>query len=475
MVVVGAVAGLVHAGCGKKAPPLAPFVDEPAAVADLSARRLGSDVFLEFTVPRQNSDGREPADVSEMLVYGFTGKPVDELGLPLEDEEFLEFATLVDTVAVRPPPLEVEDEEDESDEDGEGEQSGRYVGNEAQPFRELVEPPPLMFGPPDPRPGQGEPVSVRAVLDEAALIPTVVDTGREPPEPDEDEGVAIVDLYDFAEPPAIDVRILAPLRRFFATAGLSARGRIGPLSPKLELPLYALPPPPSVPTLHYTENEISLDWLPPSGAPRRIQEPAVLPVAAPLDPAAPAAAPVPPRLPGRPIFDQLAPYRYNVYELKPVEDRRAAPQPLNLTPLTEPSYTDLRVDLRARRCYVVRTMSTYDTVVLESEASEPACVGFVDTFAPAAPVGLGAVGSEGGISLIWNANTEEDLAGYLILRGTPTSETLAPLTLAPIAETTYRDTDVRSGERYMYAVVAVDAAIPPNRSAESNRVTDTAR
>ena len=77
--------------------------------------------------------------------------------------------------------------------------------------------------------------------------------------------------------------------------------------------------------------------------------------------------------------------------------------------------------------------------------------------------------------MIWNANTEEDLDGYLVLRGTLTNEALVPLMSEPISETTYRDADVKHGQRYVYAVVAVDTTLPPNLSAESNRVTETAR
>jgi fibronectin type 3 domain-containing protein len=50
-----------------------------------------------------------------------------------------------------------------------------------------------------------------------------------------------------------------------------------------------------------------------------------------------------------------------------------------------------------------------------------------------------------------------------------------PVTAAPITETTYRDTTAVPGVRYVYAVVAVDNATPPNRSAPSNRVEESAR
>ena len=71
----------------------------------------------------------------------------------------------------------------------------------------------------------------------------------------------------------------------------------------------------------------------------------------------------------------------------------------------------------------------------------------------------------GAINLIWDANTEADLGGYLVLRGEAPGDTLQPLTPQPIRETRYRDTAVKPGVRYVYAIVAVDRATPPNRSA----------
>ena len=99
----------------------------------------------------------------------------------------------------------------------------------------------------------------------------------------------------------------------------------------------------------------------------------------------------------------------------------------------------------------------------------------VDTFPPAAPKGLAAVSGSAAINLIWDANTEADLGGYVVLRGEAPGDTLQPLTPQPIRETRYRDTTVQPGARYVYAIVAVDRASPPNRSAQSNKVEETAR
>ena len=50
---------------------------------------------------------------------------------------------------------------------------------------------------------------------------------------------------------------------------------------------------------------------------------------------------------------------------------------------------------------------------------------------------------------------------------------LKPITLEPIKDTTFRDTTVTRGVRYVYAVVAVDNA--KNQSAPSNKVEESAR
>ena len=113
---------------------------------------------------------------------------------------------------------------------------------------------------------------------------------------------------------------------------------------------------------------------------------------------------------------------------------------------------------------------------MTSRPSPRTCITPVDVFPPAAPVGVASVPSEGGISLIWEPNSELDLDGYLILRREAGDATLRQLTPTPLAEARYRDTSVEPGKRYIYSVVAVDTQVPlPNISAESERVEETAR
>ncbi|HEY8537175.1 MAG TPA: hypothetical protein VIL25_12015 [Vicinamibacterales bacterium] len=174
---------------------------------------------------------------------------------------------------------------------------------------------------------------------------------------------------------------------------------------------------------------------------------------------------------------------YHVYQIPPpgwtpVEGQPGEvpllPRRLTPAPIATLTFADSLFELGVERCYAVRTVETTGSLVVESEPSPTVCVTPEDTFPPAPPASLAAVASEGAISLIWDPNSEPDLAGYLVLRAEAGGE-LEPLTKEPIPETTYRDTTVKPGVRYVYAVVAVDKATPPNRSAPSNRVEEVAR
>jgi hypothetical protein len=207
-------------------------------------------------------------------------------------------------------------------------------------------------------------------------------------------------------------------------------------------------------------------------------------------------------LTSRPWFPVVPPSRFNVYDVTPKPapppaqavpaaalpsapaDRGApvgaealveAPFSLSPSPVDDVSYRMARVEFGEERCFAVRMVDVVGGASIESEPSPPTCVRLLDTFAPAAPRSLAAVAGEGAISLIWEANGEADLLGYVILRGEAGSATLQPLMTTPIKETTYRDEAARPGVRYVYAVQALDTNKPPNVSAESNRVQETAR
>ena len=139
--------------------------------------------------------------------------------------------------------------------------------------------------------------------------------------------------------------------------------------------------------------------------------------------------------------------------------------PLNTALLTTPAFTDPRVEFGVERCYVVRRVEMAGAVGIESAPSAPACVTPVDTFPPAPPKSLAHIAGGNGVSLLWEANTETDLGGYLVLRGEAPGDKLSPLTPEPITDTSFLDTTARRGRTYFYQVVAVDRSTPPNQSA----------
>jgi len=222
-----------------------------------------------------------------------------------------------------------------------------------------------------------------------------------------------------------------PMVRYYAVAGVSSRQRIGVVSDVVAVPLTAVPDPPKGLTASFTETAIKLDWL------------GVAPGA-----------------------------RYRIYEVK---EGRASDPPLNAEPLAATTFEDARVEFGVERCYLVRAVVVSTGASLESGAAGPQCITPRDVFPPPAPANLTAVSGPGAVSLIWDAVEAADLAGYIVLRGDAPGETLLPLFETPIAETTYKDATTVAGTAYVYVVVAVDKAAPPNRSPHSNRVEETGR
>jgi hypothetical protein len=181
------------------------------------------------------------------------------------------------------------------------------------------------------------------------------------------------------------------------------------------------------------------------------------------------------------LTDEAPGVLYNVYSVAPEGStpatvptaRVSAPAPLNDKPISDPTFVHAGAEAGKEQCFVVRSVAAVGSVLIESDPTRAMCVTPKDTFPPAAPKGLAAVASPGVINLIWDANREADLAGYVILRGEAPGATLQPLVRDPIRETRYADRTTQPTIRYVYVVVAVDKT--GNRSAQSNRVEEAAR
>jgi len=88
------LATLAGVACGKKGPPLPPFVRVPAAISDITATRMGDEVWLTITLPDRNIDDSRPVSLEEVIIYGFTGRN------PPPRQRWGELGTLVDRVKV---------------------------------------------------------------------------------------------------------------------------------------------------------------------------------------------------------------------------------------------------------------------------------------------------------------------------------------------------------------------------------------
>ncbi|KAA1425033.1 hypothetical protein FE697_003850 [Mumia zhuanghuii] len=95
-----------------------------------------------------------------------------------------------------------------------------------------------------------------------------------------------------------------------------------------------------------------------------------------------------------------------------------------------------------------------------------------DASAPGAPTGFAAVGKDGCIDLTWAANTESDLAGYVITRTRVDGIGGAVEFARGPAATTFADISAKNGVAYSYTIVARDTS--GNTSAGST-VSATAR
>ena len=429
----------VATACGKKGPPLAPIMRIPAGIDMISAKRSGSDVFITLTVPNKNVDNSMPVHIGRIEVYGYTGR------IAPPRTRWAELGDLIATIPVIPPP-----------------------DPNAPP-----EPPP------DPTEGAtaGLIVTVHDSLTPQKLVQGRIDTtplpgararGRAP-----------------LTPIADTTPVSNQLHRYYVAFAFSEKGIPGPPSTDAEFPLFDTPDPPQFVRSTYTDASVLLDWAPSSGIVGYLfnrQLPAEDP---PLDERTLEPIPTPAPAVGA-VEAPTGPVRYNVYReeapdpLGPLDQNAATPwtvtprMPLNPAPLDALNFTDT-VNLDRERCYDVRSVRGTAPNTIEGDPSQ-ACFTPVDVFPPAPPQGLVAVADQGGISLIWQPNAEVDIGGYLVLRGDPSDATLQPLTPAAVIETSFRDTHVESGKKYVYAVVAVDSHLPvANVSGESSRVEETAR
>jgi hypothetical protein len=381
----------------------------PEAPGTIVARRLGDTVYIQMKVPAKGVAGPGPYSIDRLEVHAVTLAPG---AVVPPNRDLLKPEQVIAKIPIAPPP-DPEAPEPET---------------------------------PETRPRPGDTVTFVETLTPAALVPQVI---TKPPKAEKAPKAPPPSAAPAPAAPAVPPPPVGPLvlTRLYVVQGVSAKGRPGPASARVEVPLLSAPGParPGVTAPTWDATSVTVTWQPPASA-----------------------------------SDEVPGVLYNVYAVPaagsaPVGVPVAAPVPLNPKPLEVTTFVHEGATPGTEKCFVVRSVATVGTATIESDPSSPICVIPTDTFPPAAPKNLQAVGSAGVISLIWDANTDADLAGYLVLRGEAPGDTLQALTPAPVRETRYQDRSAKPGVTYVYAIVAVDRATPPNSSAPSNRVQETAR
>lgn len=412
-----AAAGLA-AACGQKGPPLAPLHLVPAAPTGVSVSRAGKEAQLRFVLPAGNLNGPGPSVLDRVEIYAITVAPGAN---PPPNRDLMTPKFVVGTMDVKP--ARVEGDAPPADATPDTRPSPGDQGTFVEALTEEKLKPATLVVKADPTGTSGAAGIIASAAGRARVPAPVLAAAAH-------AGPATAAAAVLATAAAAAVTAVPPYPvRIYVIRGLTKNGRPGQPAARVQLPVVAPPPVPAAPTTTVAEAGIGLVWT------------------------APAVVPAP---------------AFNVY-------RRDAPAPLNGEPIAGTQYERAGVVFGAEECFVLRSVEKVAGVVIESDPSPPACVTPRDTFPPAAPKGLSVVAGLGTMSLSWDANSEADLAGYQVLRGEVPGETLQPLTPAPIAGTSFEDKTVKAGVRYVYAIVAVDKATPPNRSAPSPRVEETAR
>jgi len=125
---------------------------------------------------------------------------------------------------------------------------------------------------------------------------------------------------------------------------------------------------------------------------------------------------------------------------------------LGIDPIFEEYFED---NDTSREGQYVYTVSTFISDRVESEPSNEAALAIKDVFSPDVPVNLVAFTGVKHIFLSWESSKDRDLSHYRVYRKQKKDEDLV-LFADNIKETFFRDTKVKKGDVYIYAVSAVD-------------------
>jgi predicted small lipoprotein YifL len=151
--------------------------------------------------------------------------------------------------------------------------------------------------------------------------------------------------------------------------------------------------------------------------------------------------------------ESAKPRGYNIYR----SEGESPALKLNSALIMKQVYLDKEFSFGRTYRYFIRTVLVSAPQV-ESEDSGAVEITAQDSFPPARPSGLTAIGGSGFIALSWEAGRESDLAGYRVWRRIAEKGEFVLIASLTATESSFQDAKVEKNRRYEYAISALDTA-----------------
>ncbi len=165
---------------------------------------------------------------------------------------------------------------------------------------------------------------------------------------------------------------------------------------------------------------------------------------------------------GAPVEEQLS---YRIFRREEKAEKWK-----HLADVTATEFIDRNARTDRIYSYRVAAFFNFHGTDVEGEYASVSNVAPRDFIPPAPPRGLVAVQTGDGVELLWQQNSEIDMAGYRVYRRDPDG-LISLLNRIPVKEPRFIDRDRLPAGKYSYWVTAVDNAQPPNESGMSSLVT----
>ncbi|MCH7664310.1 MAG: hypothetical protein IH936_00055 [Acidobacteria bacterium] len=384
-------------GCGHKAPPFPPPLENPARTADLSIQQRGQAAVLSFTYPQTTIAGGLLEQLERVEVYRTKKSVAAVVGGEAPDEGTEATEPDEGTEATEPDEGAEATEPDEGAEDAEPDEGA-----------EATEP---SEGPESALPAQ--PLEVLAAADPAEFVATA----------------QLVDSFDDAAIEqathggkltfriALDQAGHEETAHTFAVKTYASEKLVSSFSNLVTLVQRVPPPPPTDFQLTAEADGIKLAWA-------TVEDP------------------------------ENAPIAIGIYR-RPTQSRLYG-QPLARLEGSAGEYLDRSAVFGERYIYAVTALG-HETPIVESFFGGEREIDYADRFAPAPPTQLIALAEAGRVRLLWNASMEEDVVGYVVFRRQARGN-FRQLTDQPILDVEYSDRTVETATTYDYRIAAVDRA-----------------